>query len=388
VRRPAGRLLLLFIMLAGLIWLLLPHYAAREAARMNAVYPVSLPTLPADAVALHQRLLVADLHADPLLWNRNWSGSGSGHIDLPRLQQGNVALQVLGLVTASPAGQNYSHNRDRLDRITLLAIAQHWPHATWTNRLQRAHFQIDQLDELISDGSPLLKITTRRDLRSLQSLRLAGNRQIGVLLGLEGSHPLNGQPSQLDGLYERGLRMLGLSHFFDNDFAGSAHGEQQPGLSRQGYDLVRRAQALGMVIDLAHISASAFDDVLAISIAPLVVSHTGLAAVCPGARNLSDEQLRAVAKTGGVVGIALFSQATCSKDLSGFIRTIQHGIATAGIHHIALGSDFDGAVSTPIDAGQWAWITLELLALDLSEEQVGMIMGGNVIRVLEHTLPE
>ena len=213
------------------------------------------------------------------------------------------------------------------------------------------------------------------------------NGIVGAMLGLEGCHALEGEADNLDVLFDRGYRMLGMAHFFDNELAGSAHGLAKGGLSETGREVVARAQKLGVLIDLAHASPKTFYDVIAMAEKPVVVSHTGVNGAYESSRNLSDEQLRAIAATGGVVGIGFFSGATGGDDVESIIRAIVHAVTVAGVEHVALGSDFDGAVTTPMDVSGMNLITRGLRDAGFDEAQIRAIMGGNVERALRDALP-
>ena len=121
---------------------------------------------------------------------------------------------------------------------------------------------------------------------------------------------------------------------------------------------------------------------------PLVVSHTGVTATCSNSRNLTDEQLRAVAGTGGIIGIGYWDNATCGTDAAAAARAIRHAVAVVGIDHVALGSDFDGATTMPFDVTGLPLITDALLKEGFSEADIRLIMGGNVVRFLLETLPQ
>ena len=118
-----------------------------------------------------------------------------------------------------------------------------------------------------------------------------------------------------------------------------------------------------------------------------MVSHSGVQATCPGPRNLSDEQLLAVAGTGGVIGIGFWDSAVCGGDARSIARAIRHAASVAGVDHVAFGSDFDGAVTTPFDAGGMALLTDALLAEGFGEDEIRRIAFENVARVLRRTLP-
>src|SRR5262249_28433878 len=160
------------------------------------------------------------------------------------------------------------------------------------------------------------------------------------------------------------------------------------GLTNFGREWVKRMEAKHMLIDLAHASPATLRDVTAMATQPLIVSHTGVKGTCDNPRNLSDNELRAVAKTGGLIGIGLWPTATCGTDARAAARAVRHTVSIVGADHVALGSDFDGAVTTPFDASGWVLLTDALLQEGFSEDQIRQIMGGNVVRVLLKVLPE
>jgi membrane dipeptidase len=181
---------------------------------------------------------------------------------------------------------------------------------------------------------------------------------------------------------------MGLTHFFDNELGASAHGVSKGGITSFGREAVRRMEQLGIAVDVAHASPRLIDDVLAMATKPVVVSHTGVAAVCAGPRNLTDDQLRRIAATDGVIGIGYWDAATCVLGVREIVRSIVHAARVAGVSHVALGSDFDGAVTVPFDTRGVVQITQGLLDAGMSESDVRAIMGGNVVRVLGVTLPQ
>ncbi len=191
----------------------------------------------------------------------------------------------------------------------------------------------------------------------------------------------------MDKLYEAGFRMAGLTHFFDNELGGSAHGMEKGGLTPFGREVVKRLEDKKMLVDLAHASPKVIDDVLAMAHRPVVVSHTGVQGTCPGPRNLSDEHIKAIGANGGLIGIGYFGGAVCEESASAIVKAIRHVVALVGVEHVALGSDFDGATSTAFDTTGIVLITQGLLDAGLSEADVAAIMGGNVQRFLLAQLP-
>lgn len=357
--------------------------------RMNPVK--SLPPYESSVSGrlVHEQLFVADLHADSLLWSRDLSRRGvRGSVDVPRLLEGNVALQVFGIVSKTPKGQNFQANDDSTDALRLLAFAQRWPISTWLGVAPRVHHQAEKLRRVEHDSKGRFRIlTAREDLDELIAARKAGERVVGGLLSVEGAHALEGELANVDAFFDAGVRMMSVAHFFDTETGGSAHGVRKGGLTTLGRQMIARMEERGMVLDLSHSSEQTFFDAASAATRPFVVSHTGVRGTCDNGRNLSDEQLRAVQAKDGVVGIAFFEQAVCGLSVAHVVRALLHVIDVVGVHHVALGSDFDGAVAVPFDATGMALLTDALLDAGLSEEEVALVMGGNVVRLLQDTLP-
>lgn len=351
---------------------------------MNRVVATPLPRVTPQTRALHARLAIADMHADTLLWRRSLlDRANRGQVDLPRLQAGNVALQVFSSVTKTPRHQNYDTNGADSDNITLLAIAQLQPPRTWDSLLQRSLWHAEKLERAAraSDGQ-LRVIRTPADLDRLLADRAKGAKVVGGMLSIEGLQDLEGDPANLDRLYAAGFRMAGFAHFFDNEAAGSMHGQAKGGLTPLGRQVLRRMEALGMVVDVAHASHRAVADILAMARRPVVSSHGGVQATCKVNRNLTDDEIRSIARTGGVIGIGYWEAAICSTRPEAVAAAIAHVRDLVGIDHVGLGSDFDGAVTTGFDASQLVVVTQALVDRGFSEDEIAKVMGGNVLRVL------
>jgi membrane dipeptidase len=363
--------------------------ARRTGRRLNKVTRTKPYKATANGAAVHSRLFIADLHADPLLWNRDLNERGEwGQVDVPRLIEGNVGLQVFSVVTHASAKASTDTNDGHDDDVRLLAIAQRWPLSAWFSRKSRALHQAEKLEDFAEDSDGKLAfIRTRQDLERFLSEREKDKQRVAGLLGLEGMHALEGSVEAVDELHEAGFRMLGFAHFFDNDMSGSAHGLEKGGLSEKGRAVVKRMEEKGMTLDLAHASRKTIQDVLAMATKPVVISHTGVKGTCDNNRNLSDEQLRAVARNNGVVGIGYWSTATCGRDAKAVARAIRHAVTVAGVDHVGLGSDFDGAVTTPFDTAGLVELTDALLAEGFREPELRKIAGENVLRVIRGNLP-
>jgi microsomal dipeptidase-like Zn-dependent dipeptidase len=351
---------------------------------INRVEPVSLPEVTPAALRLHRASLVVDLHADSLLFGRDLLEEAEvGHVDFPRLRRGGVGLQVFDAVTRVPMGQSLEDNDgDSVDMIRVARLAQLSP-AAFLSPLGRALRQAEQMRAFVerSEGDVLL-IRSQRDLSVLLAARERGAAVIGALLGIEGAHALDGDPANLDRVFDAGYRMIGLTHFFDNAFAGSAHGTRRHGLTDAGRELVRRMEVRGVVLDLAHLSPTGVDEVLAMATRPPVFSHGGVRSTCDNARNLSDDQARAIAAAGGVIGIGYFEWAICGRSVDHVVAAIRYAVELVGDRHVALGSDFDGATTPGFDTSELPALTQALLDQGLSEPAIRGILGGNAKRVL------
>lgn len=348
---------------------------------MNRVWPERAFPVPERAARLHRELVIADLHADTLLWARDpLERAGRGQVDLPRLLEGNVALQVFSSVTKSPRGQNLERNTADSDRITALALVQRWPPRTWDSLIERALHQAARLEDAAQrSGGRLVLIRDRDDLAGLLARREAGETAVGALFGTEGLHALEGELTNLGRLHRAGLRTAGLHHFFDNALGGSLHGQSGAGLTAFGRKAVRRMNALGIVVDVAHSSPAVVRDVLEVSTRPVIVSHGGLRGACDTPRNLDDELARAIAEHGGLIGIGYWEAAVCDVTPAGIAASIRYAVDTLGVDRVALGSDFDGAVETAFDAAELAALTAALIEAGLDEAQIRKVMGGNAV---------
>ena len=362
---------------------------ARSERRLNPIGSPP-PYRPSDrAREIHARSTVVDLHADSLLWGRDLLVRGHrGHVDLPRLVEGGTAIQVFAVTTKVPRNLNIERNDDRSDDILLVAIARGWPPPTWRSLLARAEHQAGRLQGFADRSSGRLAlIRSRADLETFLARRVADPGIVGGILAIEGAHALDGDPANLDRLVAAGYRMVAPTHFFDNDFAGSAHGVEGGGLTPIGRELIGRLEGASVIVDLAHASSRTIDDVLSMATRPVVASHTGVRGTADNGRNLSDEQLRGIAATGGMVGIGFWPTATGGEDAASIGRAIAYAAGVIGVEHVGLGSDFDGAVPVPFDASGLALVTEALLAQGFDEAAIGRIMGGNAIYLLRQCLP-
>ncbi len=389
LRRLVLTLLALALAAAVLVAVLGPAWIER---RLNPVTDAGdKVAVSARAQALHDSLVIADWHSDALLWDRDLlKRADRGHTDVPRLAEGNVAVQVFTTVTKSPRGQNYDHNSaEAPDNITPLFIGQLRPIPSWFSLKERALVQAEALNRA-AEAAPdnLMLIRSAQDLQTLLEARRKGARTLGAILGSEGGHPLQGDIANLRVLYGAGFRLIGLTHFFDNELGGSLHGKggSGSGLSEFGRQVVREMQERRMIVDLAHASPQMVRDVLAMPGTRPILSHTGIHGHCPSPRNLSDDLVRAIAAKGGVIGIGYWADVNCGGTPADIAASVKAAIALVGEDHVSLGSDYDGSVDAPFDASRLAVLTQALIDAGLSDAQIAKVMGGNMIRYLAQNL--
>ncbi len=366
----------------------------------NRVVPGIDKPIAVESARFHDGCFIADLHADVCLWRRDLMRRNCrGHVDLPRLHEGNVALQFVTV----PTKLVLSARLPRLFFTDLFfwgALMSLQRPDTWFSVPARVRLQLSRLDRWVAASEGKIEmVRTRGEFITLEDRRQRNEDVIGVMLGLEGAHALRGG-LDVPWLAARGFRVVGITHFNDTRFGDSAHGVRMGGLKPAGRELARQLEMHSITIDLAHASAALIEDILEMHregelSRPLLVSHTGIKGVCDHRRNISDRQAVAVAATGGLIGITLFAPGLPRADLAALGESITYLVrllddaGLEGTRHIAIGSDFDGAVRTVVDAAGWPSITAELLksGYGLSREQVELIIGGNIRNFFIQNLP-
>lgn len=333
---------------------------------------------------------IADLHCDALLWDRNFLKEHDyGHVDLPRMQKANMALQVFTIVSKVPKGINIEKNDDQSDQIGLLSFAQLQPPANWFSIKKRALHQCNALYGFAEKSNGQFRvITNKKELQQFIADREKNYQLTSGMLGIEGAHCLENDLNNLDEFYKAGVRYIGLAHFFDNEWAGSAHGMIKGGLTQKGIELIKKMDSLHIIIDLAHSSQQTISDVFKYHNGPLLVSHTGVKGICNNQRNLSDEQLIEIGKHNSLVGVGLWETAVCGKDAAATAKTIKYVADKIGIDKVALGSDWDGAYEMHFDVTGTPLIVAELLKLGFTRTDVEKIMGGNIRDFFLKNLPD
>ena len=382
----------IFISVLVVVMVLFLHFAPGYIERQfNRVAPSASSHHSDQAIALHNSLFIGDWHSDSLMWDRDLNDDNDfGHVDFPRLQQGNVALQMFTTVTKSPSGINYERNEsDASDNVTKLALLQLWPIGTWSSLTQRALHQAHKLHGFIAANPQKIRfIDSKKTLKAFVEARKSNTSLVGALLGTEGSHALDGDLANIQILYDAGFRMMSLQHFFDNKLGGSLHGTSGAGLTEFGRDAVLEMQRRTIIVDLSHSSVQVVKDVVAISQKPLVISHTGLYGHCQSARNIPDELMQQIAQGGGLIAVGYWDGAVCDISVANIAAAIKYGVDLVGAQHIALGSDFDGATQVAFDTSELVQLTQALLEQGLSEADIRLVMGENMRDFLLNNLPD
>jgi len=332
---------------------------------------------------------IADLHCDALLWDRNFlQPHDYGHVDLPRMQEANEAFQVFTVVSKTPRNQNYDKNTDETDQIALLSFAQLKSPADWFSVKSRALHQCEQLHEFASKSNGAFRvITNQQQLKQFIEDRKQNHTLTSGMLGLEGAHCLEDDINNVEAFYKAGVRYIGLTHFFDNEWGGSAHGVNKQGLTAKGRQLIKKMDSLHIIIDIAHASPKTVSDIFELTSSPLILSHGGVKGTCDNVRNLSDAQIMEVGRRNGLIGIGLWETAVCGTNAAATARAIKYVADKIGVDKVALGSDFDGAVRSSYDVTGFPVIVNELIKLGFSREDIQKIMGGNVRNFMLANLP-
>ncbi|MBE3587146.1 MAG: dipeptidase [Thermoanaerobacteraceae bacterium] len=320
-----------------------------------------------DWLQLHRNSPVVDAHCDTLtameIQNRRLADVGrGGHVDLARLRQGGVKIQFFAAHIAP------THRERAVTRVLEL---------------------IDRFyGELKLNEEEMMCITGAGDIQRVQH-----TGKIGALLAIEGGEALGGRLEVLRMLHRLGVRSLTLTWNHRNELAdGVSEGGTRGGLTRFGRAVVREMNRLGMLVDVSHLSEAGFWDVLEVSSQPVIASHANSRYVCDHRRNLSDDQIRALAARGGVMGLCFYPDFihSTAPSLEKLLDHVDHVVSLAGAGCIGLGSDFDGIERTTPgleDVSCLPRLTGALWRRGYREEEIRGILGGNFLRVLEQVLP-
>jgi membrane dipeptidase len=382
---------------------------------------MAIPEVSPRALRVYRDAFVIDTHNDmpsriledrydPDVRHSPGFGPAEGHTDLPRLVESGLTAEFMSAWVDAPYAATPGASFDR--------AMQH---------VSTIHAWVDRHPD------HLLFATTAADVR-----RAKREGKVAIFIGVEGGHAIESSLDRLRELHARGVRYLTLTWNNGVPWAGSSigvDGTRTGGLTDFGRDVVREMNRLGMLVDLSHVSDSTFDDAIAVSSAPVIASHSSARALSDFPRNLTDDQLRAIARGGGVVNVNFFSRFLDSEyrtraeavdaeiaaarralpagpesasaaarllarrdsllaaipqtPFSVLIDHIDHVARVAGVDHAGIGSDFDGVSALPLgmeDVTRLPRIAQALLDRGYAEQDVAKMLGGNMLRVMERVL--
>lgn len=243
----------------------------------------------------------------------------------------------------------------------------------------------DKIEAIVKDNNRYVSIA--RTPADLYEDKRRGRRSI--MFGIENGLALNHDLANIEHFARRGVVYITLCHNGDNDICDSARGcNTYGGVSRFGEQVIREMNRLGIMVDLSHAAEKSFYDALDISTKPIVCSHSNCKALCDVPRNLTDDQLRALAAKGGVAHVTLYHgflrNDRCEASIMDAIAHLEHAIKIMGVEHVGLGSDFDGdgGVKGIADSSEMINFTLHLLRRRYNERDIARIWGGNWLRVM------
>lgn len=265
------------------------------------------------------------------------------------------------------------------------------PNVTQGEQLYRIFAALRRFYMEVERPGTVQAVRTARDVRAMVRAREAGDHQLYALLSVEGADGLGGELGVLDAWFALGVRVVGLTWNPANCVADGVGEPRGGGLTAFGREVVLRMQQLGMLVDVSHLSAQGVSDVLRTVSGPVVASHSNAASVHPHRRNLTDEQVRAIASSGGLVGVTFVPEflghgKVTSADV---MRHLDRLLELAGPDHVGLGSDFDGIAATPQDlrTGSDYPRLLEQIHARYGDAVAARVSGGNWLRVLAQVLP-
>lgn len=334
-----------------------------------------------EALAWYAQAPVADAHADSLLWNRDLNRrSDSGHVDLPRLREAGVKIQIFTIPTRGwPV----------VDGMRAFCWFRGWPRAARRDARSRAIYQIEMLHRACERSGGEASVV--RTAAELDANIKAG--RLSAILGMEGAYPLQSNIQDLDQFWSLGLRVLGPAHLIPNQYSSCSFWfYRDRGIGGAGRELLKEMERLGMILDVAHASPRALDEMLSSDFSNIktFTSHTGVNGATRHWRNLSDAHLQAIAARNGIVAIILARIYLGGARLSHFMRHVDHAARIAGPRNVAIGSDFDGFVRLPRemrDVCDFSKIAVALRASGRDREESISILGGALAHFLRHALP-
>jgi membrane dipeptidase len=377
----------------------------------------------AEALAIHDRVLTVDTHCDtPMrLLREGWDigerhdpdQRGSGKIDLPRMAEGGLDAEFFAV---------------------FIGQGERTPEG-YAKAKSRALQMLDAIHKMCEDYPHLVELATSPE----DAYRIEKDGKRAAFIGMENGYPIGKDLSLVKEYYDRGIRYITLCHSSDNDICDSSTDRRNPednGLSDFGREVVAECNRLGIMVDISHTSDKTFFDVLEVTKAPIIASHSSVRALCDHPRNLSDEMIKALASNGGVIQICFVSSyvkeippnkkrekaikalrekygprreikdeavlaemrkehmkiyekyPSKSPTVEDLINHVDHVVKLVGVDHVGFGTDFDGGgeIEGCFDVSELPHLTVELVRRGYSEEDIRKIWGGNLMRVMRQVI--
>ena len=336
------------------------HWLVSEAAEFKA------------ARSLHQKIVTLDSHCDsPMILapqQVDWAEAFSRRnpdllVDLQKMDEGHLDGTIMVAYLAQGA-----RDEEGLKAATA-----------------KANDIISHMEDMAARCAD--RVAIARTPNDLRQLKLQGKH--GIMLGIENGYAIGKDIKNVEAFRKRGVVYMTLCHNGDNDICDSAKGNgEHGGVSHFGADVIREMNRVGMMVDLSHGGEKSFYDALEISQAPIVCSHSSARALCDHPRNLTDDQMRALAKKGGVAQVTFyhgFLKKEGEASIIDAVAHLNHMVKVMGVEHVGIGTDFDGdgGVTGIASACELINFTRRLLRERYTEEEIQMIWGGNFMRVME-----
>lgn len=326
-----------------------------------------------EACDVHERVLTLDTHCDtPMFFPK---GVRFDHrdpqllVDLHKMTEGRQDATIMVAYLPQPKiGETFSEKVD----------------FDVSGPTEYADLIFDKIEDIVRNNKDYLSIA--RTPADLYEDKRRGRRSI--MLGIENGLALEGNAATIKHFAQRGVVYITLCHNGDNDICDSARGcNTHNGVSRFGEQVIREMNRQGIMVDLSHAAEKSFYDAIEMSATPIVCSHSSARALCDHPRNLTDDQMRALAKSGGVAQTTLyhgFLRTAGEADITDAIAHLEHAIDVMGIDHVGIGTDFDGdgGIRGMADSSEIINFTRQLLARRYSERDIRKIWGGNFLRVM------
>lgn len=313
------------------------------------------------ACDLHHRILTLDTHCDTPMFFPQGVDFGQRDpkilVDLHKMTEGRQDATIMVAYLPQPTDQP----KEYADNI------------------------FNKIEDIVAQNEAYLALARTPD--DLWHNKRTGRKSI--MLGIENGHALDGQIANLHHFAQRGIVYMTLCHNGDNDICDSARGSNtHNGVSPFGRQVIQEMNRLGIMVDLSHAAEKSFYDALELSQLPIVCSHSSCRALCDHPRNLTDEQMRALAAKGGVMQVTLYNGflvKDCQATIEDAMRHLEHAIKVMGIDHVGLGTDFDGdgGICGLASSSELTNFTRQLLARQFSEQDIQKIWGGNFLRVMQ-----